>query len=142
MTPTSQVLTDALALTAVDPEVYDEAFVATTQYCPWPKAYGGDMVAQAAVAAMRSVGDDRTMHSMHSYFMRPVDIGAQITYEVERLRDGRAGRSTSPWPRSTPARTAVSMPRSRLATSAHQRRCPAARHTSMTWSRGRRLAAP
>ena len=93
MTPTSQVLTDALALTAVDPEVYDEAFVATTQYCPWPKAYGGDMVAQAAVAAMRSVGDDRTMHSMHSYFMRPVDIGAQITYEVERLRDGR-GYST------------------------------------------------
>jgi acyl-CoA thioesterase-2 len=93
MTATSQVLTDALALTPVDPEVYDEAYLATTQYCPWPKAYGGDMVAQAAVAAMRSVADDRTMHSMHSYFMRPVDIGAQVRYEVERLRDGR-GYST------------------------------------------------
>jgi acyl-CoA thioesterase II len=93
MTPTSQVLTDALDLTVVEPEAYDEAFVATTQYCPWPKAYGGDMVAQAAVAAMRSVADDRAMHSMHSYFMRPVDIGAQVRYEVERLRDGR-GYST------------------------------------------------
>ena len=89
MTPTSQVLTDALALTAVDPEVYDEAYVATTQYCPWPKAYGGDMVAQALVAAVRSVDADRRLHSMHSYFMRPVDIGAEVRYEVEVLRDGR-----------------------------------------------------
>jgi acyl-CoA thioesterase-2 len=93
MRPTSQVLTDALALTPTEAEVYDEAYLATTQYCPWPKAYGGDLVAQAAVAAMRSVGDDRTLHSMHSYFMRPADIGGQVRYEVERLRDGR-GYST------------------------------------------------
>jgi acyl-CoA thioesterase-2 len=91
--PTSQVLTDALALTPVDAEVFDEAYTATTQYCPWPKAYGGDMVAQATVAAMRSVEADRGLHSMHSYFMRPVDIGAEVRYEVERLRDGR-GYST------------------------------------------------
>jgi acyl-CoA thioesterase-2 len=92
-TPTSQVLTDALALTPVTAEIFDEAFTATTQYCPWPKAYGGDMVAQATVAAMRSVEADRGLHSMHSYFMRPVDIGAEVRYEVERLRDGR-GYST------------------------------------------------
>ncbi|TPG14017.1 acyl-CoA thioesterase [Pedococcus bigeumensis] len=91
--PTSQVLTDALALTPVSPDVFDEAYTATTQYCPWPKAYGGDMVAQATVAAMRSVEADRGLHSMHSYFMRPVDIGAEVRYEVERLRDGR-GYST------------------------------------------------
>ena len=93
MSPTSQVLTDALELRKVEPEVFDEAWVATTQYCPWPKAYGGDMVAQALVAAVRSVDPDRGLHSMHSYFMRPVDIGAEVRYEVERLRDGR-GYST------------------------------------------------
>ncbi len=91
--PTSEVLTDALALTPTAPEHFDEAYTATTQYCPWPKAYGGDMVAQATVAAMRSVESDRGLHSMHSYFMRPVDIGAEVRYEVERLRDGR-GYST------------------------------------------------
>jgi acyl-CoA thioesterase II len=91
--PTSQVLTDALALRPARPQQFDEAWTATTQYCPWPKAYGGDMVAQATVAAMRSVDDDRQLHSMHSYFMRPVDVGAQVRYEVERLRDGR-GYST------------------------------------------------
>ncbi len=42
---------------------------------------------------MRSVTDGKTMHSMHSYFMRPADIGADVRYEVELLRDGR-GYST------------------------------------------------
>ena len=87
--PTSEVLTRALALTPTEAQHFDVAFTATTQPCPWPKAYGGDMVAQAAAAAMRTVTDGKVMHSMHSYFMRPVDIGAAITYEVEVLRDGR-----------------------------------------------------
>ncbi|MGA8979664.1 MAG: acyl-CoA thioesterase domain-containing protein [Pedococcus sp.] len=87
--PTSEVVTRALALVPVDPQHFDVAFSATTQPCPWPKAYGGDMVAQAAAAAMLTVTDGKVMHSMHSYFMRPVDIGAPVTYEVEVLRDGR-----------------------------------------------------
>jgi acyl-CoA thioesterase II len=90
---TSEVFTDAVTLKAAEAEVFDVAFTATSQPCPWPKAYGGDMVAQAAVAAMRTVTDGKTMHSMHSYFMRPVDIGAEVRYEVEILRDGR-GYST------------------------------------------------
>ena len=90
---TSAVLTAALELTEQKPERFDLAFTAVTQPCPWPKAYGGDMVAQAAAAAMRSVTDGKTMHSMHSYFLRPLDIGAEALYEVELLRDGR-GYST------------------------------------------------
>jgi len=85
---TSAVFTAAVALTPAEPEHFDLAFTAVTQPCPWPKAYGGDMVAQAAAAAMRSV-EGKTLHSMHSYFLRPVDIGAQVRYEVELLRDGR-----------------------------------------------------
>ncbi|GAA3583297.1 acyl-CoA thioesterase II [Klugiella xanthotipulae] len=91
--PTSQRLLDALTLRAVEPEVFDQAFEAVTQPVPWPKAYGGDMVAQSALAAMRSVDSDRELHSMHGYFMRPADIGAPVRYEVELLRDGR-GYST------------------------------------------------
>ncbi|MEP9364633.1 acyl-CoA thioesterase domain-containing protein [Nocardioides sp. CN2-186] len=93
MSGTSRIFTDAIALTPVDAEVYDLAFTATTQPCPWPKAYGGDLVAPALVAAVRSVDDGKSLHSMHSYFMRPVDIGADVRYEVEVLRDGR-GYST------------------------------------------------
>ena len=87
--PTSAVFTDAVTLTAAGAEHFDLAFTAVTQPCPWPKAYGGDLVAQAAAAAMRSVTDGKTLHSMHSYFMRPADIGAEVRYEVELLRDGR-----------------------------------------------------
>ncbi|GAB2813591.1 acyl-CoA thioesterase [Lentzea nigeriaca] len=90
---TSAIFTSAITLEKADPEHFDLAFTAVTQQCPWPKAYGGDLVAAAAAAAMRSVTDGKTMHSMHSYFLRPADIGAQVRYEVEVLRDGR-GYST------------------------------------------------
>ncbi|MFC4055518.1 acyl-CoA thioesterase [Actinomadura syzygii] len=88
-TPTSEIVTAALTLVPAEAGHGDVAYLATTQDCPWPKAYGGDLVAQAAVAAIRSAGDDRTLHSMHSYFMRPAEIGGEVRYEVERLRDGR-----------------------------------------------------
>jgi acyl-CoA thioesterase-2 len=89
----SAIFTAAVRLTPCEPEHADLAFTATTQDCPWPKAYGGDLVAQAAAAAMRTVNDGKTLHSTHSYFLRPVDIGAEVRYEVELLRDGR-GYST------------------------------------------------
>lgn len=85
----SATFTAAVTLTPCQPEHGDLAFAATTQDCPWPKAYGGDLVAQAAAAAMRSVPDGKTLHSTHSYFLRPADIGAEVRYEVELLRDGR-----------------------------------------------------
>jgi acyl-CoA thioesterase-2 len=90
---TSAIFTDAVTLKQAEPEHFDLAFTAVTQPCPWPKAYGGDLVAAAAAAAMRSVTDGKTLHSMHSYFLRPADIGAAVRYEVELLRDGR-GYST------------------------------------------------
>lgn len=93
MMTTSGIFTDAVTLEKAEPEHFDLAFTAVTQPCPWPKAYGGDLVAAAAAAAMRSVTDGKALHSMHSYFLRPADIGAQVRYEVELLRDGR-GYST------------------------------------------------
>ena len=75
-TMTSATFLRAIELTQVPALVHDEAYEAVTQYVPWPKAYGGDMVAQSAAAMMRSVDGDRSLHSMHSYFMRPVDVGS------------------------------------------------------------------
>ena len=93
MLATSEIFTSAITLEQAEPEHFDLAFTAVTQPCPWPKAYGGDLVAAAVAAAMRSVSDGKTVHSMHSYFLRPADIGAPVRYEVELLRDGR-GYST------------------------------------------------
>lgn len=91
--PTSEIYRKAVELTETEPEKADRAFLATPQYVPWPKAYGGDAVAQSAAAASATVGDDRRLHSLHNAFLRPVTIGEPVRYEVELVRDGR-GYST------------------------------------------------
>ena len=89
----SQRFLAAIQLEETDAQVFDRAFVVMPQYVPWPKAYGGDSVAQAAAAAIATVGDDRELHSLHSSFLRPVESGQPVRYEVELVRDGR-GYST------------------------------------------------
>ena len=54
------------------------------------RVYGGQVLAQALVAAQRTVEDDRVAHSMHGYFILPGDLEAPIVYFVDRLRDGRS----------------------------------------------------
>ncbi|MBB1255049.1 acyl-CoA thioesterase [Streptomyces alkaliterrae] len=55
-----------------------------------PRVFGGQVAAQALVAAGRTVPDDRPAHSLHAYFLRPGDAGAPIVYTVDRIRDGRS----------------------------------------------------
>jgi acyl-CoA thioesterase-2 len=54
----------------------------------WQRVFGGQTIAQALVAAQRTVADDRHVHSLHGYFMRPGDTKVPIIYEVDRIRDG------------------------------------------------------
>ncbi len=54
----------------------------------WTRVYGGQVVAQALMAASRTVRADRFAHSLHAYFLRPGDPGTPIVYRVERERDG------------------------------------------------------
>ncbi len=51
------------------------------------RIFGGQVVAQALVAAYRTV-EDRRCHSLHSYFLRAGDPGRPVIYEVDRARDG------------------------------------------------------
>jgi acyl-CoA thioesterase II len=46
------------------------------------------VIAQALLAAQRSVAVTRHVHSLHAYFMRPGDPSTPVEYVVERLRDG------------------------------------------------------
>lgn len=52
------------------------------------RVFGGQVLAQALVAGLRSVGQERTVHSLHGYFILPGELGSPIIYEVENLRDG------------------------------------------------------
>jgi acyl-CoA thioesterase-2 len=50
--------------------------------------FGGQVAAQALVAAGRTVSDGRLVHSLHSYFLRPGDPSLPIDYQVDLTRDG------------------------------------------------------
>ncbi|PBC43317.1 acyl-CoA thioesterase II [Rhodococcus sp. ACPA4] len=67
----------------------DNTFIARHQVIPSERAYGGEVVAQAVAATMKTVSDDRGIHSFHGYFLRAGDVHEQTVYEVDRLRDGR-----------------------------------------------------
>ncbi|MDQ0137284.1 acyl-CoA thioesterase-2 [Neorhizobium galegae] len=54
----------------------------------WQRVFGGQVIAQALMAAQRTVDADRFVHSLHAYFMRPGDPSVPILYQVERIRDG------------------------------------------------------
>jgi acyl-CoA thioesterase II len=54
------------------------------------RVFGGQVLAQALVAASRTVPDDRFAHSLHGYFILPGDLAVPIVYFVDRLRDGRS----------------------------------------------------
>jgi acyl-CoA thioesterase II len=54
------------------------------------RVFGGQVAGQALVAAGRTVPADRSVHSLHAYFLRPGDPVAPIVYAVDRIRDGRS----------------------------------------------------
>lgn len=54
------------------------------------RVFGGQVAAQALVAAGRTVPAERHVHSLHAYFIRPGDPAVPIVYNVERVRDGRS----------------------------------------------------
>ncbi len=54
----------------------------------WQRVFGGQVIGQALVAASRTVPEERGVHSLHAYFLRPGDPAVPIVYEVDRIRDG------------------------------------------------------
>ncbi|MGW1839327.1 acyl-CoA thioesterase [Streptomyces sp. BBFR2] len=79
-------LLDLLDLERIDQDI----FRGTSRASLVPRVFGGQVAAQALVAAGRTVPADRPPHSLHAYFLRPGDPGAPIVYTVDRIRDGRS----------------------------------------------------
>ncbi|WP_333620278.1 acyl-CoA thioesterase [Dietzia sp.] len=54
------------------------------------RTYGGQIACQSLTAAVRTVEEDRFVHSLHGYFLRAGNPASHTVFEVERLRDGRS----------------------------------------------------
>lgn len=82
-------LLDAL-LTCLDLERGgDDEFIGHSERDRHGRIYGGQVIAQALMAASRTAAD-RTPHSLHAYFLVPGDPTQPVVYRVERTRDGRS----------------------------------------------------
>ncbi|MFF9264451.1 acyl-CoA thioesterase [Streptomyces longwoodensis] len=85
----SQALQDLLDLLDLE-QIEENIFRGQSRSAVVPRVFGGQVAAQALVAAGRTVPGDRHAHSLHAYFLRLGDPGAPIVYTVERIRDGRS----------------------------------------------------
>lgn len=81
-----QELLDTLDLERIEVNLYR----GSSPQIGWQRVFGGQVVAQALAAAQRTVEDDRSIHSLHGYFMRPGDPSVPIVYDVARDRDGKS----------------------------------------------------
>ncbi|AIC47381.1 Acyl-CoA thioesterase [Rhodoluna lacicola] len=72
-----------------DPSSKEDVFLGPSQWMPHGRVFGGQVLAQSLVAATRTI-ENRKVHSMHGYFLRPGDINLPIKFSVDRLRDGRS----------------------------------------------------
>src|SRR5690606_31135655 len=64
--------------------------IGNSLWMPQGRVFGGQVLAQSMMAAIKTMPDDRIVHSMHAYFLRPGDIDKSITFAVERIHDGRS----------------------------------------------------
>ena len=79
---------DLVALMHLEP-LGEDRFLAQSEDIGTPAVFGGQVLGQSLMAASRTVGADRPVHSMHAYFLLPGEH-APIEYTVQRVRDGRS----------------------------------------------------
>jgi acyl-CoA thioesterase-2 len=75
---------DVLDLEELDRDLYRSRLVFAD---PFP-LYGGQVAAQALLAAGRTVPPERLPHSLHGYFLRSGDAARPTVFRVDRDRDG------------------------------------------------------
>ncbi|MBO48234.1 MAG: acyl-CoA thioesterase II [Gammaproteobacteria bacterium] len=54
------------------------------------RIYGGQVIAQAYIAANSTLDEDVHLHSLHAYFLRPGVIKQPVLFSVDPIRDGRS----------------------------------------------------
>ncbi len=84
----SAALAELLAILDLE-RTGENSFRGTSAFAIRNRVFGGQIVAQALVAAARTV-EGAEPHSLHGYFLVGGDPSTPIEYEVERLRDGRS----------------------------------------------------
>lgn len=78
---------DLLETIALD-KIEENIFRGESHSIGSPRVFGGQVLAQSLAATMKTVPEDRLVHSMHAYFILGGDVTRPIVYNVDRIRDG------------------------------------------------------
>jgi acyl-CoA thioesterase-2 len=65
-------------------------FAAAQTVGAFDRIYGGQSLAEASIAAAKTVDPGRRLHSTHGYFLRLGNPARPVSYVVDRLRDTRS----------------------------------------------------
>lgn len=124
--PLAQMLA-TLDLTDTGARTSEQIFTGPSEPSPIGRVFGGQVLAQAVVAASRTVEDSRPIHSMHGYFLRPGDDQLPITFAVDRIHDGRsfATRRSQAYQRGVPILSMIASFQTESAGLDHASRMPA-----------------
>jgi acyl-CoA thioesterase-2 len=83
----SQVLDNLVALLSLE-AIEEDLYRGNSQDLGFRQLFGGQVLGQCVSAASRTVAENRHVHSMHGYFLRPGDVSLPVVYQVDRVRDG------------------------------------------------------
>jgi acyl-CoA thioesterase II len=81
----AQELVDVLDIELLDSNLYRGRNLSEPGF---RRIYGGQVCAQAVIAAARTVPEGRHLHSLHGYFLRSGQVDRPVLYPVDRDRDG------------------------------------------------------
>lgn len=88
--PAPTPLDRLLSVLDISPSTTPDHFTGHNIRPPMGRVYGGQVLAQALLAAGRTLDPARLPHSLHGYFLRPGELDTPIDLAVERLSDGRS----------------------------------------------------
>src|SRR5262245_23977378 len=83
------ILADLVSLLRLE-RLDRDLFRGRSQDLGWGAIFGGQVVGQALSAAAQTVPADRTVHSLHGYFLRQGDAKLPVVYDVDGIRNGKS----------------------------------------------------
>ena len=88
--PAEKLINGLLRTLDLTADAVDEFVFPALKSTARERIFGGQVIAQAIVAADRTVDDEKRIHSLHSYFLRAGDETKPLHFRVHRDFDGRS----------------------------------------------------
>lgn len=88
--PAEKLINGLLSTLDLTADAVDEFVFPALKSSARERIFGGQVIAQAIVAADRTVDDEKRIHSLHSYFLRAGDETKLLHFRVHRDFDGRS----------------------------------------------------